>query len=194
MSYENYINQSGRQYPPQNGGGYMGGGQYQQPHHMGGGYGQPSAMGFHSQGGHMGSQHGGFQPRRDGEQEDILTFFRTVAYGERPCPEELKQIILGVVGEQANGMLAQYGYSQNAGYDDHRRYKEALEDLRDIPNVTEAVKKAGQMFEGLTDEDRKVLQQILNRPSYRKMASMVNMPLDRFMSVKHGLEQKLKQQ
>ena len=194
MNYDNYNSQPGRQYPPQHGGGYMGGGQYQQPH-MGGGYGQPSAMGFHSQGGHMGGQQHGFQQqRRDGEHEDVLAFFRSVAYGERPCPEELRQVILGVVGEQANGMLAQYGYSQQGGgYDDrHRRYKETLEELRDVPNVTEAVKKAGQMFEGLTDEDRKVLQQILNRPSYKKMASMVNMSPDHFMEVKHGLEQKLK--
>lgn len=91
-------------------------------------------------------------------------------------------------------MLAQYGYSQQgSGYDDHhRRYKETLEELRDVPNVTEAVKKAAQHFENLTDEDRKVLQQILNRPSYKKMAQMVNMPVDRFLEVKHSLEQKLK--
>lgn len=143
-----------------------------------------------------GRQHGySAEDNDDGEYEDVLAFFRAVAYGEMPCPEELKQIIIGVVGEQANGMLAEYGYTQQGGMpDSHARYKETLEELRGIPNVTEAVKKASQKFEGLTEEDRKVLQQILNRPSYRKMASMVNMPLERFMSVKHGLEHKLKQQ
>lgn len=193
MNYDNYSSQPGRQYPPQHGGGYMGGGQYQQPH-MGGGYGQPSAMGFHSQGGHMGGQQHGFQQRREGEHEDVLAFFRSVAYGERPCPEELRQVILGVVGEQANGMLAQYGYQQQGGNPEHHhRYKEVLEELRDIPQVTEAVKRASQHFDNLTDEDRKVLQQILNRSSYKKMAQMVNMTPERFMEVKRELEWKLKQ-
>lgn len=190
MSYNNQYGNPGQQYPPQHGGGYMGGGQY--PPHSGG-YGQPSAMGFHSQGGHMNSGQG-YQRRESGEHEPVLTFFRSVAYGERPCPEELRQVILGVVGEQANGMLAQYGYSQQGGYDgdQHHRYKETLEELRDVPNVTEAVKRAGQHFENLTDEDKKVLQQILSRPSYKKMAAITNIPLERFMQIKRDLEHKLK--
>ena len=68
-----------------------------------------------------------------------------------------------------------------------------LEELRDVPQVTEAVKRASQHFENLTDEDRKVLQQILNRPSYKRMAQMVNMTPERFMEVKRELEWKLKQ-
>lgn len=169
----------GGHFSPRNGGGM--------PHH--------SAMGFHSEGGHMGGQQHGWSREVDEEHEEVISFFRAVAYGEMPCPEEMKQVVLGIVGEQANSMLGQYGYTQQGGMpDSHARYKETLEELRDIPNVTEAVKKASQKFEGLTDEDRKVLQQILNRPSYRKMASIVNMPLDRFMAVKHGLEHKMKQQ
>lgn len=169
--------------PPYHGGGFgMGVGQ----HFPQGGYGQP---GFNQPGGHQqyGHKQGG------GEHDDVLAFFRSVAYGERPCPEELKQVILGVVGEQANGMLAQYGYTQQGGdHELHHRYKETLEELRDVPNVVEAVKRASQHFDNLTDEDKKVLQQILNRPSYKKMAQMVNMSPERFMEVKRGLEYKLK--
>lgn len=182
MNYNTY-GQPG-QYPQHGGYGMHGG----QPHQ--GGYGQPMGGAFHPQGGQHGYQHGG-----SAEHEKVIAFFRSVSYGETPCPEELKQVVLGIVGEQANSMLGQYGYTQQGGMpDSHVRFKETLEELRDIPNVTEAVKKAGQHFENLTEEDRKVLQLILNRPSYKKMASMVNMPLDRFMAVKHGLEQKLKQQ
>ena len=182
MNYNNqYQGGYGQQYPQ---GGY-GGAQY--PQHGGQ---------FHSQGGYGGQQYG--RPQQSGEHESVLAFFRAVAQGERPCPEELKAVILGVVGEQANGMLAQYGYTQQGGGEwgndpgRHHRYKEVLEELRDVPNVVEAVKRAGQYFDNLTEEDKKVLQQILNRPSYKKMAQMANMPPDRFMEVKRGLEHKLK--
>lgn len=178
MNYNNQYNGGyGQQYPQ---GGY-GGAQY--PQHGGQ---------FHSQQvGYMGGLHN--RPQQSGEHESVISFFRAVAQGERPCPEELKAVILGVVGEQANGMLAQYGYTQQGGGDEHHhRYKEALEELRDVPNVVEAVKRAGQYFTDLTEEDKKVLQQILNRPSYKKMAQMVNMAPERFMEVKRGLEHKLK--
>lgn len=188
MNYNNQYQPGYSPQYPQNGG--YGGQQYPQ----GGGYGQPpSAMGFHSQGGHMGGQQHqyGRPQHQSGEYEKVIAFFRSVAYGETPCPEELKQVILGVVGEQANGMLAQYGYTQQGG-DQHHRYKEVLEELRDVPNVMDAVKRASQHFDNLTDEDKKVLQQILNRPSYKKMAQIVNMAPERFMEVKRGLEHKLK--
>jgi hypothetical protein len=158
---------------------HFGYGQPQYPQH--GGYG----MGMHSpQGGYMG---GHTHPH-----EHVLGFFREVAEGKRQCPEELRAVILGVVGEQANGMLAQYGYQHQGDPEHHHRYKETLEELRDIPQVTEAVKRASQHFDNLTEEDRKVLQQILNRPSYKKMAQMVNMTPERFMEVKRELEWKLK--
>lgn len=175
--------------------------QYQQPNYgqqypQQGGYGQPQgAMGFHSQGGHMGARYG---QQRGGEHEQVLSFFRSVAYGETPCPEELKQVILGIVGEQANGMLAQYGYTQQGGGEwgndpgRHHRYKEVLEELRDVPNVIEAEKKFDQFFSDLSPEDRKVLKQLINRPSTKKLAQMVNMTPDRFMEVKRSLEHKLK--
>ena len=178
MNYNNqYQGGYGQQYPQ---GGY-GGAQY--PQHGGQ---------FHSQqGGYMGGLHN--RPQQSGEHESVIAFFRSVAQGERPCPEELRAVIQGDVGEQANGMLAQYGYTQQGGGDEHHhRYKEALEELRDVPNVVEAVKRAGQYFDNLTEEDKKVLQQILNRPSHKKMAQMVNMAPERFMEVKRGLEHKLK--
>lgn len=188
----NYNNQYQPGYSPQypQNGGYGG-----QPYPQGGGYGQPpSAMGFHSQGGHMGGQQHqyGRSQHQNGEHESVLAFFRSVALGERPCPEELRAVILGVVGEQANGMLAQYGYTQQGGGDQHHRYKEVLEELRDVPNLIEAEKKFDQYFTDLTPEERKVLKQLVNRPGIKKLAQMTNVTPERFMEIKHGLQYKLK--
>ena len=152
------------------GGGYRGG--EQSGHEYRGGYGDP----------HRGAQ---------GFMEEL----REWAYGRKAIPEEFKAVVCSIMKEQTDNMLGQYGYTQQSsehGSEHHHRYKETLEELRDVPNVIEAVKRAGQHFEGLTEDDKKVLQQILNRPSYKKMAQMVNMPPERFMEIKRGLEAKLK--
>lgn len=177
MNYNNQYN-----------GGY--GQQYSQGGYGGAPYSQHGGQ-FHSQqGGYMGGLHN--RPQQNGEHESVIDFFRSVALGERPCPEELRAVILGVVGEQANGMLAQYGYTQQGGSDLHHRYKEALEELRDVPSIVEAEKKFDHYFSDLTSEDKKVLKTEVNRPSLKKLAQMVNMTPDRFMEVKRGLEHKLK--
>lgn len=150
--------------------------------------------GFVPQGGY-GYQHGYVEPHK-GLQDGFAAELREMAYGRKPISEELKAVVCAIFKEQTDSMLGLYGYSQHGqgphGGSEHQRYKETLEDLRDIPNVTEAVKRAGQHFDNLTDDDKKVLQQILNRPSYKKMAQMAGMPYDRFMEIKRELEHKLK--
>lgn len=150
--------------------------------------------GFVPQGGY-GYQHGYSEPHK-GSQDGFAAELRDMAYGRKPISEEFKAVVCAIMKEQTDSMLGQYGYSQHGqgqhGGSEHQRYKETLEELRDVPNVTEAVKRAGQYFDDLTDEDKKVLQLILNRPSYKKMAQMANMPPERFMEVKRGLEHKLK--
>lgn len=149
--------------------------------------------GYQPHGGY-GGYHGSYNDPHKGTQGDFMEEIYEMAHGRKPIPEELKAIICTVVKEQTDSMLGQYGYTQHGqpGREQHLRYKEILEELRDVPNVTEAVKRATQHFDDLTEEDKKVLQQILNRPSYKRMAQMVNMTPERFMEVKHDLERKLK--
>ena len=154
----------------------------------GGGY-----RGGEQSGGH--EYRGGYGEPHRGTQMGFMEELREWAYGRKPIPEEFKAVVCAIMKEQTDNMLGHYGYTQQGGGSDsehHHRYKETLEELRDVPNVMEAVKRAGQHFEGLTEDDKKVLQQILNRPSYKKMAQMVNMSPERFMEVKRGLEHKLK--
>ena len=130
-----------------------------------------------------------------GEQVDFMGEIREMAHGRKPIPEELKAVVCAITKEQTDRMLGQYGYTQSGhsgGHsgdpERHRRYKKTLEDLRDITSVTEAVKRAEQHFDNLTDDHKKVLHQILNRPSYKRMAQMVNMSPERFMELKSELE------
>lgn len=144
-------------------------------------------------------QHGYAQGGKSyGEQGDFMEEIREMAHGRKPIPEELKAVICAVTREETDRMLEQYGYTSSGQYgqhhnsDLHRKYKETLEELRDIPNVTEAVKRASQHFDDLTEEDKKVLQQLVNRPSLKKMAMAASVTPARFMEIKHELERKLK--
>lgn len=166
---------------------------YNQPPHFGS-YPQPGGYAQHPAGG---PHYGHIQPQpRHGEHDSVMEFFRSVAYGQRPCPEEVKQVVLGIMSEQANGMLAQYGYTQTGmpgGHDDlHARYKATLEELRDIPNILEAEKRFDAHFNDLTPEERKVLKAIVNRPSIKKLAQTVGLTPERFTEIKHQLQYKLK--
>lgn len=141
--------------------------------------------GFVPQGGY-GYQHGYSEPHK-GSQDGFAAELRDMAYGRKPIPEEFKAVVCAIVKEQTDSMLGQYGYSQHGhGHHDDsdlQRYEETLEELREVPNVTEAMKRSGQYFDDLTDEDKKVLQQILNRPSNKQMAKMANMQHERFMEI-----------
>lgn len=116
-----------------------------------------------AQGGHFGGYqqgggygyHGGYNEPHRASQGDFMDEIREMAHGRKPIPEELKAIICAVVKEQTDSMLGQYGYTQHGGQqggnpEHHHRYKETLEELRDVPQVTEAVKRASQHFENLT--------------------------------------------
>jgi hypothetical protein len=139
-------------------------------------------------------QHGYAQGGKSyGEQGDFMVEISEMAHGRKPIPEELKAVICAVTREETDRMIEQYGYTQSAhesGHDSerHRRYKKTLEELREITSVTEAVKRAEQYFNNLTDDHKKVLHQILNRPSYKRMAQMVNMSPERFMELNSELE------
>lgn len=119
-------------------------------------------------------------------------------YGEEPrmSHSELREFIIDVIREQADEMFAEQGYYRGGehGSDQHKRYKEVLETLREIPSAMEAVKHFGKYFEGLTEEERKVLTQLVQRPSMKKSAQSAGIPLERFCQLKHELMYKLKQQ
>lgn len=148
-----------------------------------------------------GQQQGGYnyqQPlpeQHRGMQGGFMDEIREIAYGRKPIPEELKAVVCAIVKEQTDGMLGQFGYSQQGmpGYEDsHQKYKETIEELRDAANVIEAEKKFDNHFSDLTSEDKKVLKTEVNRPSIKKLAQMVNMSPERFLEVKRGLKFKLK--
>lgn len=109
---------------------------------------------------------------------------------------ELRNFIVQVMREQAEEMFAEQGFyrSEKSGHDElHARYKEALESLREIPSAMEATKQFSKYFEGLTEEDKKVLTQLVQRPPLKKMAASAGVSPEKFWEIKHELQYKLKQ-
>ena len=108
---------------------------------------------------------------------------------------ELRAFIVKVMREQADEMFAEQGYHRGTdghGSELHHRYKEVLEELREIPSAVEAVKKFGMYFDGLSEEERKVLTQLVQRTPLKKMSASAGVSPERFREIKHELMYKLK--
>ena len=131
---------------------------------------------------------------------DFWDVLREAASGRRPIPEELRLVIEDVVRDQTERMLAEQGYipaegsKGGHGSELHHRYKEVLEKLREIPSAMEAVKHFGKYFDDLSEEERKVLTQLIQRPTIKKQAAAAGVSPERFMQLKHELQYKLKEQ
>lgn len=122
-------------------------------------------------------------------------------YGMGMSRGELREFIVQVLREQTEEMFAEQGFYRGGkggrgGHDDelHERYKEVLEELREIPSAMEATKQFSKHFEGLTEEDRKVLTQLIQRPPLKKMAQNAGVSPEKFWQLKHELMYKLKRQ
>ena len=110
---------------------------------------------------------------------------------------ELRDFIVQVIREQAEEMFAEQGFyrddKHNHDNELHMRYKEALEELREIPSSIEASKQLGKYFENLTEEERKVLIQLIQRSPLKKMAASAGVSPEKFWQIKHELQYKLKE-
>lgn len=146
------------------------------------------------------SRSGSRQRHGDEPSGDFWDVLREAAHGHRPIPEELRLVIEDVVRDQTERMLAEQGYipaegsKGGHGSELHRRYKDVLEKLREIPSAMEAVKHFGKYFDDLSEEERKVLTQLIQRPTVKKQAAAAGVSPERFYEIKHELQYKLKEQ
>ena len=108
----------------------------------------------------------------------------------RVCAEKMDEVLASQgyfpAGMQGGGHGAQ-GYD----HEKYMRFKEVLEELRDLPTA-EAQRRMGVMFAGLDDESKRVLNVLISEPSKKKLAQKANVPLDKFMQIKHELPERLK--
>lgn len=122
-------------------------------------------------------------------------YISDVAHGRKPISDELKAVVLAIVKEQTDDVMAQHGYvtHEHDDYDKtaHRRFKETMEKMRDM-SPTEAARAIDEHFSNVTPHQRKVLQVLSQECSKRKMAEKANMSLEDFMKYKHELEKQLK--
>ena len=76
-------------------------------------------------GNHNAPHHGGFD-----------AYIEDMANGRKPISDEFKAVVLAVVKEQTDDVMAQHGYThhEQESYDKelHRKFKEKIEHLRDL--------------------------------------------------------------
>lgn len=124
------------------------------------------------------------------------------AWAELLWSEEFAEAVLRVCREKMDETLAGQGYypagMQGAGYGaegydpvKHRRFKDVLEELRDLPTA-EAQRQMAGRFGTLSEEQKRVLSVLMSECSKKKLAQKASMTVERFMQLKHELEDKLK--
>ena len=135
-------------------------------------------------GNHNAPHHGGFD-----------AYIEDMANGRKPISDEFKAVVLAVVKEQTDDVMAQHGYThhEQESYDKelHRKFKEKIEHLRDLA-PTDALRAIDEHFKNVTPAQRKVLQVLSQECSKRKMAEKAGMSVEDFMKHKHELEKQLK--
>lgn len=129
--------------------------------------------------------------------DEIREYFRMLAEERMPIPEEIADVIICVVKERMNHILAGHGYHeepQHGGSEDyqHRRFKEVLEELRNS-DPKETAKRIDDHFRDLRPEERKLLTILSQERSKKQIADNAGLPsVARMMEIKRGLEHKLK--
>ena len=169
-------------------------GEQRGPHHAGGGR---MPYGLHERGHGWGAEYerGGGMPGRGGLPH---------AWYELLWSEEFADAVLRVCREKMDETLASQGYypagmqgagygAEGGGYDygKHRRFKEVLEELRELPTA-EAQRQMAGRFASLNEEQKRVLSVLMSESSKKKLAQKASLSPERFMQVKHELEDKLK--
>ena len=164
------------------------------------GYGQQGGYGGHGQHGvpYGANEYGHGWPQQKGRRgggygggEALLSSPEFADAVMRVCRERMDEV-LAEQGYFPAGMQGA-GFGGQGGYDHerHRRFKEALEELRDLPTA-EAQRRMPVMFPGLDEEEKRVLSVLVSESSKKKLAQKANMQPEKFMHVKHALEEKLR--
>lgn len=127
-------------------------------------------------------------------------YFKRLADGPvEAVPAELKVVLLAVVKEYMDAVMARHGYMAEGaavaevGYDKerHRAFKAKVEEMREL-NSSQVPAFLDAHFEGLSSGERRVLMAKANMPSKRKMAENINMNKEHFMELAHSAEAKMK--
>jgi hypothetical protein len=128
-------------------------------------------------------------------------YFKKLADGPvESVPAEIKAVLLGVVKEYMDAVMARHGYMTEGGaacnpcgYDKelHKAFKETIEEMREL-NSSQVPAFIDNHFEGLSSGERRVLMAQANMPSKRKRAENINMSKEHFMELNHSAATKLK--
>lgn len=119
------------------------------------------------------------------------------ANGSSEIPDCVKAVILFVLKENTDHIMAGHGYVPEAGAtqhqhsERHRRFKEVMEELRDAPSL-EVDKLISSHFHNLTAEEHRVIKNRAQDRSKRKIAELTGVgTVERLKEIELSAEAKL---
>ena len=126
--------------------------------------------------------------------EEMEKYWRGLCDGSIEVPEHMVKAMCVMVAEAVKEHGSEMGAGGNYGYDEqeHERYKDAIERLREAP-ANEKQRLMKELFEDdLTPDEQKVLQVMSEQKSYKRIAQEKGMSLERYKEAKKSLKHKLK--
>lgn len=168
------------------------------------GYEPRNTMGFNpGQNSHQQHEYG--MPHREYQREEhefdkrMEDYFRRLNEGRVQVPDALCELVANGVhmymGNSGGGSRHEWQHG-DSDEEEHARFKEAIEKLREAPSMQEKERLMKELFpDDLTAEELTVLRDMANTKSYRQKARDKwgpNATADRWMEVKKALKHKYK--
>lgn len=126
--------------------------------------------------------------------EEMKKYWRGLCDGSIEVPDDMAKAMCVMVAEavKEHGFNTENGTGYGHDEEEHERYKEAIERLREAsPNEKQKLMK--ELFEDdLTPDEQKVLRVMSEQKSYKRIAQEQGMTLDRFKEAKKNLKHKRK--
>ena len=127
------------------------------------------------------------------ELSDVMAcFWKEVAEGERDVPESMVTGICAMVNAMLDARMGAASHEHEA--EAHRRYKEAIETLREAPTMQEKERLMKEFFgDDLTSDEQVVLRDKATAKSYKQKAREKwgsNGTAERWMAAIHSLKHK----
>lgn len=126
--------------------------------------------------------------------EEMEKYWRGLCDGSIEVPEHMAKAMCVMVAEAVKEHGSAMGSSGSYGYDEeeHERYKDAIERLREAP-ANEKQKLMSELFgDDLEPDEKVVLKYMAEQKPYKRLAMEKGMTLERWKDAKKSLKHKIK--
>lgn len=132
----------------------------------------------------------GYMPTQRAIAHEMEEYFERVKRGDETLPPAMTEYVMTVATEACKAMLGDVGVDE----EEHMQMKRCFDSLKNESMVDRQKQIIDEHFDGLTEQETKVLLELARDMSYKQHAKNIGMNEQEFLAMKHGLIHKFKKQ